>query len=415
MRKRIYSSVYQNKVINGLKTYMIKQTVKDDCLIGLFLPFGANMKEYLIDGKEVKEGSAHFLEHRLFDSINGDVSSLCSYLGLYYNAETSVSYTFYYIYGPKKNILNALKILFDMFFYIKRDDKKLLVERNIILSEAKETCDNYLDRFERNVLKKTLKDTFFENSTIGSNKEIKSINYDDLILYHEAFYNKENAKFVALGNFEFKKIEDFINNYQFNTPKKHDIKYIDKVISYKSYKEYKKKNIPHDIFNLSFVLDNKINQKYGYKKFYLLNYLEDIMSCSPLIEKLKHEGIIKNDFTLTSIYSRSLFYISISGIKDCKNMKHILIDKIFKQIPNYIHKDDLISYQKGNKFETIFDFDNIYALLDCLISSFDNNQDPYLSFKEFNEFKINEFYEFINDMLNESVISYFTWSKKEAK
>ncbi len=415
MRKRIFSSIYQDKTINGLKTYMIKQDISDNFVAGIFLPYGANMREYLIDGKMVKEGSAHFLEHRLFDSINGDVSSLCASLGLECNAETAITYTFYYIYGPKKSILKALQILFDMFFYIKRDDKKLLLERKIILSEAKETCDSYLDRFERNVIKKTLKKTFFENSIIGSNKEIKSINYDDLILYHEAFYQKENAKFVMLGNFNFARVEDFINNYQFNKQKKHEISFIKKIIEQKKYNEHKKKNIPNDIFNLSFVINNQINHKYGLNKMYLLNYLDDVINCSPLIEKLKKNGVLKYDLTITSFYSDSLFYLSFLGYKDDKNMKRIIINDILKQIPNYITDEDLISYQKGAKFETIFNYDNIFVLIDRIIEILDNKQDPYVTFTRYDQFKIEEFYNFINDILKNSIISYFTWDKKEEK
>lgn len=412
MKKYINGCTYCEEIINGLKTVMLKQTKDDNFLLSLYLPYGSTMYDYLIDDIRVKSGAAHFIEHRLFDSINGDVDYLCSKLGLINNAETSASYTLYYIYGPKKNFKFALKILFDMFFNIKRDEKKLKIEKDIIIAESKETYNNYIDVFERKVDKTLFKDTFFEYQVIGSTNDIKSMTYDDLIRYHEAFYDKNNATLIALGNFSFNELIDFINSYAFVKKQKHDVKYAPIPLRQKKHNLIKYANVLKSVYCYAFNVSNRIKEKHGKMIVRYFDFLDDILTSSNLIEKLKLEKIITNDISLNYVCNDDVLCIYFLGLEE-KNMKKVIVEDILKQIKSNVLQNDLIAYQKSLIYDNLFYFDDLMRLNDSIVSILENRGNVYKEIIKPIDFCIDEFYEFIDDIMNNSVCSHMRLIRKE--
>ncbi len=400
MRKKLYSSIYQEKKINSLQTYMFKQTLDDNFFIALFLPFGANIAQYILDGKEIKSGSAHFIEHRLFSSINGDVSLLCQNLGLSANAMTSSTFTEYYIYGPKKHLQEALQLLFDMFFYIKRDEKKLNTEKKIIISEGQEDLVTIRDNFEYKAMHKIFQKTYLENLVIGKKDDIKKATYDDLISYHEAFYHKDKAIFLAIGNFSFLNVEKFIKNYQFPLIKSHNL-----VLHKQSLKKLKKNIIFKTKFDEEFYYYSfsfKRNSLKEKEKFtYYFDFLESIIASSSLMEKIKKTYSLSEDIYLDCQEGEDFFQISFQAKLE-NDMEDIILNKILKNIKKEIDESDLEAYFKGAQYDTIFNFDDVNHLNDIMINILDNKKEVYDNLTNFKYFTIQEFYDFIDKLINDT-------------
>ena len=79
--------------------------------------FGAVHREFTLDGERhtVPAGIAHYLEHKMFDMPQGDVSRQFAALGASVNAFTSYDMTAYY-FSCTENFADCLKLLLEFVY-----------------------------------------------------------------------------------------------------------------------------------------------------------------------------------------------------------------------------------------------------------------------------------------------------------
>lgn len=402
---------YQEKIINNLKTYLVKENYNDSFVAGLFINHGANMNEYSIDGKAPISGIAHFIEHRLFDSINGEVLDLGANLGLDANAETSSTYTLYYISGTKNKVMQGLKLLFDMVFYIKRNERGLKKERQIILSEKKENEISFIDQFYQKSYNNFLKGTFLENSTIGSIKDIKKTTYDDLILYHETFYKLANISFIFMGNYSFKKLNDFISNYCFPKQKQHNLVFIPPKIMMKNNSQIYYKDVGFNLFSYALMVHKDIYEKYKAVFYDYLDFFNVCIYNSPYSEEINEKEIFASymrfDYEITDSYA----YLVFEGMNKNRNIK-ALIDKYFYQnLVDSLDEYVLEAYYKGEYIDVLFKSNDNYKLLETFVNVLDNKKDIKSLLKP-KHIDLHKFKHFMQEIYIHSTKYIYCWNKR---
>lgn len=153
------------------------------------------------DFVKVPEGIAHFLEHKLFESEDGDAFSRYAKTGASANAYTSFDKTSY-LFSCTENFEESLKILLDFVtnpYFTKETVEK---EQGIIGQEIGMYDDNAQWRVLFNLLGALYHNHPIKIDIAGTVQSIAKI--DDKLLYrcYNAFYNLNNMVLSIAGNFD---------------------------------------------------------------------------------------------------------------------------------------------------------------------------------------------------------------------
>ena len=130
--------VYYEKLDNGLEVFIAPNKMVNSYRVDLVAKLGASVTEFIpVKEKEYIKmplGTAHFLEHKLFDTKDGDATFLFDDAGVVTNASTNYYYTNYFIEG-KKQFKKNLNLFLDVFYtpYFEKD--RIENEKGIIGEE----------------------------------------------------------------------------------------------------------------------------------------------------------------------------------------------------------------------------------------------------------------------------------------
>ncbi len=388
------------KLDNGLTVILNSDKSKKAFYVELTIKYGAIVKDYLYKNKEyyVIDGTAHLLEHLLIEhSPYGNIEYFLGNKQLYVNGGTDTKKTSYYISGST-NLNFGIEVLLKSINTLNVNDEILAETKKAIFEEIRIAKDNNGKK-----LFKTVKNSLFwnydYNSTLGTNKELKSITCNDLQNVFNAFYNLENEILTICGGFDEDEVINIINKICGNLPnKKYQTKIIvkDEPINVK----YKNKIIKTNIGNPTVSINYKI--KYNcftsldkYKLEWYINFF--FANCygnwSNLNDELFNKKIInKQIITFYTIFND---YINIT-IQASTNNEKEFIKRIINNQNNYILNEDLfekskkdlfldfVTRQENPKSTALCYLDNILLFNYDYIDSIDFINS--LSFEEFNEY-----------------------------
>ncbi len=172
--------------------------------------FGSEDSRYRINGGDIvtiPDGTAHYLEHKLFESPEKDALALFAETGASSNAGTSYDSTSYY-FSCADNFARNLEILLDFVQHPFFTPENVEKERGIISQEI----TMYQDNPGWRVIMELLKGVYVENpiraDIAGTVESIAEIT--DKILYdvYDAFYDSSNMFISIAGNFDMQEAID---------------------------------------------------------------------------------------------------------------------------------------------------------------------------------------------------------------
>ena len=262
--KGVDEYIYEDVCDNGLRVFVWPSENVKSVFMTLNVKYGSIHTSYKVDGveKKVPNGTAHFLEHIKFNEENGVAHDYFQSLGADANAFTTFDYTSYIVYAMK-NIDLCLEHLLDFVQTPFFNDEMIEKEKGIIIQEYKMGRD----RAENVALFEFLNcvyDKFPMKYLItGNDKDIKSINVDNIKDVFDNFYVPENMFLCVTGNVNPEEIMEIVKN---NQKKKKFNKFKAEVIFPDEQKEVMRKEmkssgnvtiplckygikIPRDIFN----------------------------------------------------------------------------------------------------------------------------------------------------------------------
>jgi predicted Zn-dependent peptidase len=168
-------------------------------------------------------GMAHLLEHFLFRSkLEGSDESVEERLythGGTVNAETSTTYTSYFLNSHKDDALKAIQYIGRVICDLSLDEEIFSQEKEVVHEEIGDWnlfSKNLWDSSKLSILGIPKK---YHYPVIGSNQSLEKIGIRDLINFYEKHYTPENIVLSVVGNFEKDKMKDQINKYFLNLPK----------------------------------------------------------------------------------------------------------------------------------------------------------------------------------------------------
>lgn len=153
----------------------------------------------------VPEGIAHFLEHKLFESEDGDAFARFAQTGASANAFTSFESTAY-LFSCTDNLYESLEILLDFVqspYFTKETIEK---EQGIIGQEIKMYDDDPQWRVMTNYLRAMYHTHPIRLDIAGTVESIAQITPEHLYRCYQTFYNLNNMALVLVGDFDRERV-----------------------------------------------------------------------------------------------------------------------------------------------------------------------------------------------------------------
>lgn len=202
--ERLNQSYYTVKHQSGL-TILLCPNTKFKTAYALFgASVGSVDNVFAIDGGEeirVPNGIAHFLEHKLFESEEGDIFDLYAKVGASANAYTSFDRTAY-LFSCTENFERSLEILIDLVTKPYFTEATVAKEQGIIGQEIRMYDDDPDWRVLFNLLGALYQANPIRIDIAGTIESISEITAKTLYDCHKAFYNLNNMVLSIAGNFE---------------------------------------------------------------------------------------------------------------------------------------------------------------------------------------------------------------------
>ncbi len=162
--------------------------------------FGSIYSEFLFDGKKVKvpDGTAHYLEHKLFESEDGDAFSKYAKTGASANAFTSFDMTGY-LFSCTDKFRESLEILLDLIQTPYFTKETVAKEQGIIGQEIKMYDDNPDWRVMMNLFGGLYQNHPIRLDIAGSVETIAEITPEILYECYNSYYNLHNMVLTVVG------------------------------------------------------------------------------------------------------------------------------------------------------------------------------------------------------------------------
>ena len=211
--QRFNETFYEQKVSSGLRVVVIHKPgyIGSSALIAT--PFGG-MHTKLKDNEgnivNIVPGSAHFLEHKLFESEEGDIMSAFTEVGASVNAFTSYEETVYY-FSTSNDLEKPLNMLLDFVGELKISEDSVEKEKGIIIQELR----MYAQMPDSRLVNETYRSLFvehpFSNDIGGSEESVTSITKDHLELCYRLNYHPQRMLLVVASGEEPERIFDLVD------------------------------------------------------------------------------------------------------------------------------------------------------------------------------------------------------------
>ncbi len=201
---------------SGLKIYILEKPQYNSCYAIFGTKYGSIDTCFSVNGEEtsVPEGIAHFLEHKLFESEDGDAFTKYAETGAYANAFTSFDRTCY-LFSCSDKFYDNLKILLSFVqspYFTEQTVKK---EQGIIGQEIRMYDDSPGWRVMFNMLMAMYHNHPVRIDIAGTVESIAQIDHNLLYKCYNTFYNPANMFICIAGNVDteqvLKQIKESIN------------------------------------------------------------------------------------------------------------------------------------------------------------------------------------------------------------
>ncbi len=284
---------------SGLKIYILEKPLYNTAYAAFGTNYGSIDNCFSVNGEviNVPEGIAHFLEHKLFESEDGDAFTRYAETGANANAFTSFDKTCY-IFNCSDRFYDNLEILLDFVQSPYFTAATVQKEQGIIGQEIRMYDDSPGWRVLFNMLLAMYKNHPVRIDIAGTTESIAQI--DDKLLYkcYDTFYNPQNMFLCIAGNVDTDKV----------------LKMVEKAIKPKDKVELCRimPEEPEEVLNplvsqalevatpmFAFGYKEKVEAPLTVKERICTAVLLDIIAgdASPLYKKLINEGLINDEFS----------------------------------------------------------------------------------------------------------------------
>ena len=197
---RLNETLHTTTLENGLRVQVVKRSGFSRKLAYFVTDFGSMHTDFLLDGEKIQApaGIAHFLEHKMFELPDRDVTGEFAALGANVNAFTSYDITAYY-FSCTENFLPSLRLLLEFVSTPYFTEESVKREIGIIDQEIGMNADSPERVFE-NLMQAMYRSHPIRVPILGSRESIRKITPELLNQCHRAFYTPANMILCVIGD-----------------------------------------------------------------------------------------------------------------------------------------------------------------------------------------------------------------------
>lgn len=284
---------------SGLTVYILEKPQYNSAYAIFGTKYGSIDNCFSVDGEkcEVPEGIAHFLEHKLFESEDGDAFTKYAETGAYANAFTSFDKTCY-LFSCSNRFYDNLGILLNFVQSPYFTEKTVQKEQGIIGQEITMYDDSPAWRVMFNMLLGMYKNHPVRIDIAGTVESISHINADLLYKCYNTFYNPGNMFICIAGNVETEKVLEIINK-SIKTTEKKQIERIMPTEPAEVVTDYVEQSLEVAQPIFCFGYKENADRKPTVKERVCTGILLEMIAgdASPLYEELINEGLINDEFS----------------------------------------------------------------------------------------------------------------------
>ena len=194
-------TLYKTVLPNGLTVAVVPRPGFNRKIAYFVTDFGGIHREFTLNGApvQVPGGIAHYLEHKLFDMPDMDVSAQFAALGANPNAFTSYDITAYY-FKCTENFEKCLELLLKFVSTPYFTEESVEKEQGIIGQEIGMNEDNPDTRVFENLMEAMYRVHPVTVPILGTRASIAQITPQLLHSCHKAFYRPKNMLLCVVGD-----------------------------------------------------------------------------------------------------------------------------------------------------------------------------------------------------------------------
>ncbi len=193
--------LYTETLPSGLKVIVCPKAGFTRKCAYLCVDFGSIHTHYTLgfERKVSPAGTAHYMEHRIFESPERDYAASFAALGANVNAFTSYDVTAYY-FSCTEHFDESLRLLLQMVANPIFTEQGVEKERGVIAQEIAMNEDDPNTRVFENLTRAMYALHPIREPILGTPDSLKSITAEDLQNAHRAFYRADNMALCVVGD-----------------------------------------------------------------------------------------------------------------------------------------------------------------------------------------------------------------------
>ena len=198
---RLGESLYTKTLENGLTVALVPRKGFTRKIAYFVTDFCSIHTDFMLDGKnyQMPAGVAHFLEHKLFELPDRDVTAEFAALGGNVNAFTSYDMTAYYV-SCTENFEENLALLLEFVSTPWFEKESVLREQGIIDQEIGMNADAPDSQIFESLMENMYKTHPIRIPILGTESTIREITPEVLHTCHRAFYTPDNMILCVVGD-----------------------------------------------------------------------------------------------------------------------------------------------------------------------------------------------------------------------
>ena len=198
---KLAEQVFRRRLSNGLTVIVVPRPGFQRKLAYFATDFGSIHRDFIWEGKRyhVPAGIAHFLEHKIFDLPERDVSAELAALGAHVNAFTSYDMTAYY-FSCTENFEPCLDLLLEFVSTPYFTEESVQKELGIIDQEIGMNADSPDTIVFEMLVEGMYRCHDIRTPILGDSGSIRKITPELLEICHKAFYTPANMVLCVVGD-----------------------------------------------------------------------------------------------------------------------------------------------------------------------------------------------------------------------
>ena len=195
-------ALWHDRLPSGLLVYVLPKPGFATRFATFATRYGSCDQRFVLPGgreRSTPAGIAHFLEHKLFESEDGNVADRFSALGAMSNAYTNYAATSY-LFSTTDNFAECLELLLHFVQEPYFTEESVKKEQGIIAEELRMYLDDPRSVVFQNVLSGLYKVHPVRQEIGGTLESIREIGPQELYLCHRTFYHPDSMVLVVVGD-----------------------------------------------------------------------------------------------------------------------------------------------------------------------------------------------------------------------